>query len=262
MDGSLDALARLRDLQGTAEMDPRNLLWSQLPDLERKVDRQVLTEARVFTLVGTREAAPYDLLRTKVLQLCRTNGWKRLAVVSASPAEGKSLTSLNLAFSMARQSELRIMLYDADLRRPACAPRVGLPEAGNLGSVLRHEVPFEDHAVRFGDNLILALNGRPQAAASELLQSTRTETLITAVEAAYRPDVTVFDMPPLGAADDTHGFLRHVDAALIVIAAEETPLKKLDIIERQVAALTNVAGIVLNKCKYADDLYGMDYGYY
>ena len=71
-----------------------------------------------------------------------------------------------------------------------------------------------------------------------------------------------FDISPLNVSDDNIAFLQNVDCALIIAAAEGTPTSQIDQAERQVAELTNVMGIVLNKCRYASEADGYDYQYY
>ena len=71
-----------------------------------------------------------------------------------------------------------------------------------------------------------------------------------------------FDLPPLFTGDDSIGFLRNVDCALIVVAAEETPMSQIDTAERQVSELTQVMGVVLNKCRITSDDYSYDYSGY
>ena len=78
-------------------------------------------------------------------------------------------------------------------------------------------------------------------------------------EALYRPDVVLFDVPPLQAADDSIGFLKSVDCALLVVAAEETPMGQIDVAERQVSELTGMLGLVLNKCRMSGGDYGYEY---
>jgi Mrp family chromosome partitioning ATPase len=71
----------------------------------------------------------------------------------------------------------------------------------------------------------------------------------------------LFDMPPLLVNDDTIGFLRHVDCAMVVAAAEHTSVKEIDECERELASHTNVLGVVLNKCRFTGRKYGYDYYY-
>ncbi len=234
--------------------------WLELPELERRLD--LWKKKRLVAARGGNEASSYDLLRTKLLRICRQNDWSRVAVVSAAAAAGKSTTMTNLAFSFSRQKDVRAMLCDFDLRRPSIARILGHAVENTMGEVLRREVPFEQHALRYGMNLIFALNSGSTRHSSELLQSQETGVFLDEIEVKYGCDLMLFDMPPLLMADDAHGFLRSVDAALIVMEAEKTPIKQIDVVERQVAELTNVAGIVLNKCNYADNLYGNGYSYY
>jgi Mrp family chromosome partitioning ATPase len=91
---------------------------------------------------------------------------------------------------------------------------------------------------------------------------TQTRKVLKGIEAAYAPNFMIFDLPPLSAGDDNFGFLSHVDAALIVAEAEKTSLTQIDVAERQVAELTNVMGVVLNKCRYVTGAYGYEEGYY
>ena len=91
---------------------------------------------------------------------------------------------------------------------------------------------------------------------------TRATAIVDEISETYAPDVMLFDMPPLMASDDNFGFLQNVDCALILVAAERTSMSQIDIAERNVAELTNVMGIILNKCRYAKGAYGHEYDYY
>jgi len=69
----------------------------------------------------------------------------------------------------------------------------------------------------------------------------------------------LFDMPPLLAGDDALAFIGHVDCVLLVAAAETSTIEEVDTCERELAAHTNVLGVVLNKCRYPDRQYGYSY---
>lgn len=235
-------------------------VWQDLPELE--VNTDVWQLHRLFAFKGGADAAPYDLLRTKLLRLVRQHDWKRVAIISANADAGKSTTLANLALSFSRQKDLRAFAIDFDLRRPSMARLLGQHLPTNMGQVIRGEVPFEKHVRRMGTNMGFAMNDLPVHQPAELLQSERAAELIREIEEKYATDLLLFDMPPMMVADDAHGFLRLVDAALIVIEAEKTPVKQIDILERQVADLTNVAGIVLNKCNYSDEYTGSYHDYY
>ena len=72
---------------------------------------------RLVALGGGVGAAPFDMLRTRILQQARKNDWRRVAVVSPHSACGKSTTVANLAFSFSRQTDVRTVVLDFDLRR-------------------------------------------------------------------------------------------------------------------------------------------------
>ena len=79
------------------------------------------------------------------------------------------------------------------------------------------------------------------------------------IEEAYQPDLVIFDLPPILSSDDTLGFISNVDCALLVAMAEKTTAENIDLAESELAAHSNVAGIVLNRCRYVGGQYG--YGY-
>jgi capsular exopolysaccharide synthesis family protein len=230
-------------------------LWQTLSPMSAEGLRR--QSRQLVTLQPGAPAAPFDILRTRILQQAQANGWKRIAITSPHSGCGKTMTTANLAFSFGRQAEQRTLIIDFDMRRGTLAKTLGQTPARTMGDVLSGKVDFVDHALRHGDNVAFGLNGGSVNNPSELLQSSQTRDTLAAIEAAYQPDLILFDVPPLRATDDSIGFLRQVDAAIIIVAAEETPMNQIDVAERQVAELTNVMGIVLNKCRIMDG----DYGY-
>lgn len=206
--------------------------------------------------------AAYDMLRTRMLQQAQSNGWRRIGIVSSHAGSGKTTTVANLAFSLGRQTDLRTMVLDLDLRRATLARTLAQTTETGMADVLEGRVQFADHGLRHGHNLAFGLNAGRVANPAELLHSQRTRSAIDAIDAAYQPDYILFDMPPLLAADDSYGLLKLVDCAIIIVAAEETPMSQIDMAERQVAEVTQVMGVVLNKCRLASDAYAYEYAGY
>jgi Mrp family chromosome partitioning ATPase len=216
----------------------------------------------IMTLKSGAMAAPFDILRTRMLNLAQTNGWKRIAITSPHAGCGKTMIAANLSFSLARQSELRIITIDFDLRRTNLARILGQTVSATMGDVLEKRLSFAEHALRYGDNLAFGLNANSIPNSAELLQSTQTREILAEIEDSYAADIMLFDMPPLRSTDDSIGFLRAVDAVIIVAAAEQTPIGQIDVAERQVAELSNVMGVVLNKCRIMSGEHGYEqYGY-
>lgn len=234
--------------------------WTAVQEIQispAEAERHLIT-----TLGGGRAAGPYDMLRSRTLRVMSEKGWHRLAITSPNAACGKTTVSLNLAFSLARQRDIRVIVIDLDMRRPHMHIPLGLRNRPGFADVIDGAVSFEEQAVRVGDNLIFALNYQAVRNSSELLQSRRTAEVIARIEDSYRPDIVIFDMPPMLAADDNVGFLGNVDCALLVAAAEKTTIPQIDVCEKELAELTNVLGVTLNKCRYTDAAMGYESGYY
>lgn len=267
MDKIQNAIAKARasrtttDVAGYAQMATNSGsmgAWEDVPSFEPS--EQHLRNNRISTLESSRDSADYDVLRTRVLQQAKANGWRRIAITSPSPSCGKSTLVLNLAFSLARQSDQRTIVADMDMRRPALARMLGLQDTLNISDVLSGQGSFEDNARRIGDNLIVSTNAGPVSHSAELLQSDIAARALDDITARFDPTIMLFDMPPLLAGDDTMAFLAQVDCVILLAASEQSTIKQVDACERDIASLTNVMGVVLNKCRYMDR--EAHYGYY
>lgn len=234
--------------------------WAALEEV--RLQPKSLQRKRITSFEGGKDSAPYDMLRTRMLQQAKVNGWRRIAIVSPHSDCGKSTTAANLAFSLARQPDLRSMVFDFDLRRSGLTKILDQNISQGMYDVLEERASFADHGRRFGNNVAFGFNRGVVQTPSEILQSPRTKEVLDKIETAYAPDLMLFDMPPLMASDDNFGFLHNVDAALIMVAAEKTTMSQIDVAERHVAELTNVMGLVLNKCRYTNGAHGYEYDYY
>jgi len=233
--------------------------WDALPGFVPNA--ALMTRNRIVSYEGGREAVAFDVMRTKLIQQMRANNWRRLAVTSPGAGCGKSMIALNLGFSLARQADLRTIVAEMDLRRPSLAKTLGIRAGHSFAKVLDGSEPFEDHVLRYGHNLALATNQGAIRNPAELLHSPGVITALADIEARYEPSVMIFDMPPMLVSDDAMAFMGQVDCVLLVAAAEATTIKEIDVCERDLAAQTNVLGVVLNKCRYMGQDYGYD-GYY
>ena len=234
--------------------------WQMLPQFEP--DEKTLRSNRVVAYFGGREAAAFDVMRTKVIQQVKANGWKRILITSPTPKCGKTTITANLAFSLARQADLRILAIETDMRRPELAHMLGIKQNLCFARVLAGDEPPEAHMVAFGSNLAIGANKVPAENPSELLHSAIARARIEEIERHLKPDLVLFDAAPLLASDDTAAFLDFVDAAILVAAAEETSIDEVDLAESEVAASTNVLGVVLNKSRYSSSTHGYEDGYY
>lgn len=235
--------------------------WMKLA--EAPINPRRLEVGRIVAHSPGPEAASFDLLRTNLLRHLREHEWTRVAITSPSGGCGKTTTSLNLAFSLARQADLRVMVLELDLRRPAMARTLGLTGKWRFSGVLDGSETVQNQLLRWGTNLAFGVTSMPTPSPAELLSSARAAEAIDAIEAAFRPDVMLFDMPPTLVSDDTIAFLDQVDCALVVAAAEQSTVGQIDRTGKELAEHTKVLGVVLNKCRFMDreDGYGYDGDY-
>lgn len=240
---------------------PKQDVWDALEELH--INSKAMHKNRITAYEGGVDGAPFDLLRTRILQQTRNNGWRRIALVSPHSNCGKSTTAANLAFSLARQRSLHSLIFDFDLRRAGLTRILGQRPPLGMADVLEGKADFTEQARRFGPNVAFGLNGGTKVSSpSEILQNPQTTEILDHISKTYDPGIMLFDMPPLMASDDNFGFLQNVDCALIMVAAEQTSMSQIDVAERHVAELTNVMGIVLNKCRYTSGAHGHEYDYY
>ncbi|MCA8883647.1 MAG: CpsD/CapB family tyrosine-protein kinase [Rhodobacteraceae bacterium] len=246
--------------QSTQDGDPVSATWRALP--QYMPDEALLKSHRIVSFFGGRPASPFDMMRTKIVQQAKTNGWRRIVITSPTPRCGKSTITTNLAFALAKQADLRTLVVEADMRRPELARLLGIREPHAFAQVLAGKAAPEDNMIAYGTNLAFATNQQPTANPAELLQSVKAQEVVASLEAKFAPDIILFDAAPMLASDDTTGLLQYMDAALIVAAAELSTIEEVDQIETEIAAITNVMGVVLNKTRYAPTVYGYDEHYY
>lgn len=240
-----------------AQAEATDAAWEAVAQFDPSTD--TLTKSRIFASKVSSDGQHFDILRTKLLLEMRRNNWTRIAVTSATPHCGKTTISCNLIAGVGRQPEIRGILFDMDFRRPAVGKAFGVQPSASLEDVLTEAVSFEEQALRLQENTIISITTAPVPDPAQLMNRSRTAELLDDIQQTYRPDLMLFDLPPVLISEETRAFLKLVDAAIIVAAAESTTVSQIDETEREVAQYTNVAGIVLNKCRHMDEGYGYTY---
>jgi polysaccharide biosynthesis transport protein len=191
------------------------------------------------------QAETYRQLRTST-QFLQTPGRPlSLVVTSSLPGEGKSTVAVNLAVALAEVYD-RVLLVDADLRRPTVADRLDLEGAAGLSTVLIGRAPVEDVVQEWGPHRLAVLaSGAIPPNPAELLASPAMRQLTDRLTGQY--DVIVWDAPPLLPVTDTRLLTRHADGVLMVVntrkARRAHVAAALESLKRSEA---RVLGVVLN----------------
>jgi capsular exopolysaccharide synthesis family protein len=188
-------------------------------------------------------AEQYRLLRTRLEGRERGRRVNLVLVTSPGVGDGKTTTSANLALTMAQDFNHRVILVEADLRRPTLAGLCGVSPDRGLVDVLIGGASLEDVLVQVPDqNLFVLPAGQMTSRSTELLGSTMMARLIETLRSRF--DRVVIDSPPITLAD-TYVLARLVDGVLIVVRAGVTSRPALEHalegVERE-----RIAGLVLN----------------
>jgi len=195
---------------------------------------------------GSFAADRYRTLRYRVEEMRRSAGSQVFAVTSPGAGEGKTVTTLNLAGSLAQSPDLRVLVIEADLRRPRIAQYLGLTgQDTGLADAISDPACDFDRAVRYLKpfNLSILPAGLRDQGFYELLNSPRAEGLVREARSIY--DVVLIDTPPILAVPDCRLIGRLADAFLLVVAAHRTPRS---IVTEALALLepARVIGVVFN----------------
>lgn len=200
-------------------------------------------------------------IRTNLHFMSPDKPLKSLAVTSSMPREGKSTTSISLATTMA-QAGSRVLLVDADLRRPRLHRTFSVSNDVGISSLIVGEAKLEDaiqHTELAGLDLLTCGPIPPNP--SELLHTERFKELVKEFEKHY--DKVIFDAPPVGAVTDPVILGAQVDGTILVV---KTAYTSRDSIRRALRTLVDahvpVLGVILNDIDVSAKKYGYYYGKY
>jgi capsular exopolysaccharide synthesis family protein len=222
-----------------------------------EVSPQTLLDNRVIAALPQHKFKDsYRMLRTRVLQTMRNNGWTSVAVTGPASGCGKTLTAINLAVSLAMEVTHTVLLVDLDLRKPTVHKYFNYePELG-LSDYLTSDIPLHKLLFTPGIDRLVVLPGRsalPNSA--EMLRSPRMIALVNELKTRYPDRLVVFDLPPILAADDALAFSPYTDCFLMV--AESGGTKKDDLQKAfEILKNTPLVGTVLNKSNAPTSGYG------
>ena len=189
------------------------------------LDREFLRERRVILPDDTGAAAhAYRMLRTQVLREARLHKLRMVAVISAADGEGKTLTAVNLALSLAAEPNQTALLVDLDLRNPGVAELLWLGAEQGLDSWVAGEAQLADLFVRIEgiERFRVLPTLRPVPGSSELLAGARVRDLLTEIRGRYADRLIILDLPPVLLADDFLIAAPQLDGALLVVSDGRT----------------------------------------
>ncbi|MCU1279012.1 MAG: ywqD [bacterium] len=200
---------------------------------------------RVVTLAQPNHPAAeqYRVLRYRLECLAKA-GIKALAFTSPQSGEGKTTTAVNAALALGKGGRNRVVLVDADLRRPGVASMLGLRANRGLADIVAGQASIDDCLWRFGaDELYVLPAGNVPDDLSGVLYDPRMGDVLAALKQRF--DFVVVDTPPVLPLADVPTLCRDLDGAIMVVRANHTPK---ELVNAAIDALYGVTvhGLVLN----------------
>src|SRR3989304_3402836 len=220
-----------------------------------------LVDSRLVTLKepGSVAAEQYRILCTRIAQLRQDKRSYALAVTSSLKSEGKTFTSLNLAISIARDFDEKVLLIEGDLKHPGLYEYLKHPPGFGLTDVLLGKIDVDACAVQmFDGKLSVLFAGKTTGNPSKLLSSFKMQEIITTAREHYK--YIIIDTPPIMPMADINIYSTLIDGILLVILAGKTPRS---LVKRAISSLAadKLVGHVLNGVEPVHSKYYYGSGY-
>lgn len=229
----------------------------------QKANEEVSVELCALKKPHSSIAEAFRSIRTALMFGDVGKGLTNILVTSPTPSEGKTLVSVNMAIALA-QAGKRVLIVDADQRKPRLAKVLGLPQEPGLSNLLagRGEMPIELPLVPTHlENLTFLPSGPCPPNPAELLGSERMREAVTELSSMF--DNVIYDTPPTVNATDAATLAQHIEGAVLVIRAFKTErdvaIRARDIL---LGAQVNILGTILNNADVPRHSYGNYYYYH
>lgn len=219
------------------------------PRLYAPVDR-VRLRARhiVFPEDPGPAAHAFRMLRTQLRQRADAQPLRTIGIVSAIDGEGKTLTAVNLALSLAADPDRLVLLADLDLRRPSLASLLGLAPGKGLEAWASGTTDLEDIGCGLIgiERLVVMPTRSSVSGSSELLAGARGRLLLSGLRACAGGGLVLLDLPPALLADDVLALAPALDGVLLVVSERRTRREDFTRMHELLAGV-RILGTVLNQ---------------
>lgn len=205
----------------------------------------------------------YKLLRTKLqFSFAGENDCRVIGVSSALSGEGKSLSTINLAYTMSQLGK-KVLLIDCDMRRPSLAAKLSINKYPGLSNYLSGLSDFDDLiqpcGIKNDENAFVVVTaGRNPPNPMELLSSERMSQLLTGLRKQY--DYVILDLPPVGEVSDALAIAKQTDGMLLVVRQNYCNRLAVSTTVKQFAFVgAKILGVIYNAASAHNGVYGKKY---
>ena len=239
-----EKLARIERLEKKAEV---KFEFIARKIVNSKVDPRIVS----FHDPSSSIAEQYRTLRTNIQAISSKKPIKTITVTSSIHGEGKTISSVNLAISMAHDlNKRKILLVDADLRRPKISKYLGLNSELGLSDLISNGLNVSEALINIDvNNLTVLPAGKIPPNPAELLGSIKMRNIIGALKKKF--DYVIFDTPPIITVTDAGILGAETDGVIIAVQADRTQrgiVQHSETLLKQVDA--KILGYILTNVQY------------
>ena len=247
---ALEKATKMRAEQKVEEQQTSTqVAGAELPDAFR-VDEPIQLENPY--LVSAREpnspiSEEYKKLKSFILKITQSDKFLNTIMISSSvKGEGKTITALNLAITLADEYDHTVLLVDADLRQPSIHKYLDIPNGIGLSDCLMNGASTSDAMIKTGiGKLVVLLAGSEISNPVEVLSSNRMRDFIKELKEQVPDRYVIFDTPPLLPFAESHAIASSVDGVLLIVRDGYTSLNNLKE-TLNIVKDRNILGIVYN----------------
>jgi capsular exopolysaccharide synthesis family protein len=213
----------------------------------RKIDTKNLALKRIITFDNSDSGVEsYRLLRTQLIRKMQVDHLVSIGITSPNANEGKTLTSVNLAISLAKTADIDVILVDGDITHPSVHNVLGINSKYGLVDLLKGDAGLPDAVLKLNIPNLWLIPGRFEGVSLlDSANSNRIESLVNNLTFSER-NLVIFDLPPVLSKDDTLAIAACLDGIILVVEEGST---KSDEVSRSVELLKQgtLIGTVMNK---------------
>jgi len=254
--GAREQVVRPRDQEAMGWVSPHYSVSTSV-----RLDPEKVTGNRCVAFSGmVPEMEAYRILRARLMRKMGMAGGNTIMITSAIPGEGKTLTSINLALTFAREFSQTVLLVDCDLRRQRVHEVLEYESCKGLADFFLDGEPLGNLIVWPGiEKLTIVSGGRTIEDSSEFIGSQGMQGLVEEMRGRYRERFVIFDTPPVLVCADAMALAPMVDHIVVVVRAGLTCAEDLQsalgMLPRE-----KIAGMVLNRGVASEHDYYSKYG--
>lgn len=188
------------------------------------LNRKIMKENKcVGFFCNSAEINTYKVLRARIQSYAGEKGWNTIMVTSPNPGDGKTLTTINMSLTFAKEFHQTVLLVDCDLKKQDIHKTMGVSGSKGLTDYFFSHTPLNELIVWPGVERMRFISGGQRVLdTAEILGSPKIKRLVREMKERYSDRYIFFDTPPLLTSADALAFAPHVDGIVMVVQSGKT----------------------------------------